>query len=164
MKIVGNDGQMFQMNIVGYQFPHLGAEEHDSNWLVIAGEVAHPRGSWQFKDPCLLTYEGEHLASWMEAIAAGKALPSNRSFIEPNIEFRALVAAGYPVLRVYFELESRPEWAVDEELWVEFSLADLDLKSIARQWRADLGAYPQRAQRKLNGRSATQQPREPRAK
>ena len=51
MKLAGKDGQMFEMRIVGYQFPHLETVEYDPNWLIIAGAVIHPNGSWRFSDP-----------------------------------------------------------------------------------------------------------------
>ena len=112
----------------------------------------HPKGSWQFSDPCLLTYEAERLASWIDSVAEGEPLPTTCGFIEPTLEF---CAAGFqqPVLRVYFELEARPKWSPrkrardDDGVWVEFPLGELDLRSIARQWREELHSYPQRAPR-----------------
>jgi len=151
MKLASKDGQLFEMRILQYQFPHKETEDYDSNWLIIAGDVIHPRGSWHFSDPCLLTYEAERLASWMDAVSGGKALPATCSFIEPNLEFRAIFGAQ-PVLRVYFRLEARPKWASNkfaekEDIWVEFPLDELDLRSTAREWRGELSAYPQRAPR-----------------
>jgi len=152
MKLARKDGQIFDMRILGYQFPHKETEEYDSNWLIIAGEVMHSRGSWHFSDPCLLTYEAERLASWMDAVAEGRLLQTICGFIEPNLEFRAVLGAQQPVLRVYFRLEARPKWAPancasKEDLWVEFPLEELDLRSIAQQWRRELSVYPQRAPR-----------------
>jgi len=87
----------------------------------------------------------------MDAVSGGKALPATCSFIEPNLEFRAIFGAQ-PVLRVYFRLEARPKWASNkfaekEDIWVEFPLDELDLRSTAREWRGELSAYPQRAPR-----------------
>jgi hypothetical protein len=45
MKLASKDGQKFEMRIAGYQFPHLETADYDSNWLIIAGEVIHPKGS-----------------------------------------------------------------------------------------------------------------------
>jgi hypothetical protein len=84
MKLASSDGQTFEMRILGYQFPHLETELHDSNWLIIAGEVTHPKGSWQFKAPCLLTYEAERLASWIDLVAEGEQLPTSCSFLDAN--------------------------------------------------------------------------------
>jgi hypothetical protein len=136
MRLASKDGQMFEMRIVGYQFPHLETVEYDSNWLIIAGDVIHPNGSWRFSDPCLLTYEGKRLASWMESIAEGEPVESICGFIEPNLQFRAVLGVDLRVLRVYFELEARPKWAPKrapkDDLWVEFPVAEVDLRSTAR--------------------------------
>jgi hypothetical protein len=152
MKLASKDGHLFEMRILQYQFPHMETEDYDSNWLIIEGEVIHPKGSWHFRDPCLLTYEAERLASWMDAVAGGKPLPAICDFMEPTLEFRAIFSAQRPVLRVYFELEARPEWASNErpgkeDIWVEFPFEELNLRSIAREWRGELSAYPQRAPR-----------------
>ena len=121
-------------------------------------EVVHPRAAWQFRDPCLLTQEGEELAIWMDAVAEGKPLPTHMkdaiaegrphqtcSFIEPNLEFEAILGVQRPVLRVHFKLEARPKWAKTGQIWVEFPLEELDMRSTARQWREELSAYPPRA-------------------
>jgi hypothetical protein len=151
MKLASQDGQIFEMRILGYEFPHLETKDYASNWLVIAGEVTHPKGAWHFSAPCLLTNEAERLASWMDSLAEGKPLRSLCSFVEPNLEFRAVLGVQRPVLGVYFRLEARPKWAPtgagNQDLWVEFLLDELDLRTIAQQWREELSAYPQRAPR-----------------
>jgi len=152
MKLASRDGQSLELRILGYEFPHLEAAEYDSNWLVVAGEVRHPKGSWRFTHPCLLTYEVARLASWMDAVADANQWSDDCGFTEPNLEFRMLVSLKQPVLRVYFDLEARPAWAAsrtagEEDLWVEFPMRELDLKSAAQHLRAALAAYPQRASR-----------------
>ena len=152
MKLVSRDGQSFELQILGYEFPHFETAEYDSNWLVVAGEVGHSRGSWQFTHPCLLTYEAAGLATWMDAVADTGSCSDTCGFIEPNLEFRALLNLEQPVLRVYFNLEARPSWASNpgaglEDLWVEFPIGEIDLRSAAQQLRAELKQYPQRATR-----------------
>jgi hypothetical protein len=150
MKFASKDGQLLELRILGYEFPHIETAEYDSNWLVVAGNVTNSRGSWQFTHPCLLTYEAAQLASWMDALMEANRFPTTCGFIEPNLEFRALVSMNRPMLRAYFELEARPSWASSafgEETWVEFPIEEPDLRSTARQWRAELSAYPQRASR-----------------
>jgi hypothetical protein len=151
MKFASKDGQFLELRILGYQFPHIETAEDDSNWLIVAGNVINSMGSWQFTQPCLLTYEAERLASWTDALMEANRFPTTCGFIEPNLEFRTLVNMNRPMLRVYFELEARPSWASnafgEEDTWVEFPIEELDLRSTARQWRAELSAYPQRALR-----------------
>ncbi|WFU82316.1 hypothetical protein QA645_06110 [Bradyrhizobium sp. CIAT3101] len=152
MKLVGRDGQFLELRILGYEFPHLKTAEYDSNWLIVAGEVGHSRGTWQFTHPCLLTYEAARLASWMDSVADINPCSDTCGFTEPNLEFRALLSLEHPVLRVYFELEARPSWASSrvagqEDIWVEFPIGELNLRSAAQQLRAELTPYPQRASR-----------------
>jgi hypothetical protein len=149
MKFASKDRRsLVELQILGYQFPHLETEEYDSNWLIVAGNVMHQSGSWQFTNPCLLTYEAEELASWIDLVADTELPSGSCAFIEPNLEFRTLLNVDRPVLRVYFDLEARPSWATKvEEIFVEFAIDDLNLRSIAQQWRTELSAYPQRASR-----------------
>jgi hypothetical protein len=147
MQLASRDGQSLDLRILGYQFPHLETQQYDSNWLIVSGNVTGPIGSWQFSDPCLLTYEAERLASWMDAVADGNRPSYTCHFIEPCLEFRALLRIDRPVLRVCFDHKARPPSASGEHVWVEFPIEELDLKLAARQWRAELAKYPQRASR-----------------
>jgi hypothetical protein len=148
MQLTGTDGQGFCLRIVGYQFPKQETAEYDSNWLVVECKVFHPSGQWQFRDPCLLTYEASHLADWLELVARDKIVPpSEESFIEGNISFRLDGSPDDARLRVYFEQESRPAWAASKsDLWVEFRCSEIDLRLAAKSIREQLALYPQRAQ------------------
>ncbi len=149
MKLASKDGRsIVELQILGYQFPYLETKEYDSNWLIVAGNVMHQSGSWQFTDPCLLTYEAEQLASWMDLVADTELPSGSCDFTEPTLEFRTLLNIDRPVLRVYFDLKARPSWATKvEEIFVEFAIEDIDRRSIGQQWRTELSAYPQRASR-----------------
>jgi hypothetical protein len=143
---------LFELQIRGYQFPVMESEDYDSNWLRIHGTVRHPRGSWTFEDPCLLTYEVAALATWLEQISTNGFADDRIGFIEPNLEFRWFHESGGEILRVYFELESRPAWApstsVGElDLWIDFHLGENDLGAAAKSLRNGLAKYPQRAVR-----------------
>ena len=143
-------GQSFELRILGYEYPQCETEEYDSNWLRVEGKVADPRGGWEFRHPCLLTYEVSHLADWLESLARGAASPKELTFIEPNISFRWIEATGGASLCVYFELEARPPWAPfdaveDEHYWLVFPASDLDLYAAAVALRDELRLYPQRA-------------------
>jgi len=149
MKLAGKDGQSLELRILGYQFPHLATMPYDSNWLIVAGNVTHARGSWQFTDPCLLTYEAAALASWMDRLAEADRFSSICDFMEPSLEFRALVEMDRPVLRVTFDYGALPSWAADErgaeeQIWIDFAIEELDLRLLAQQWRAELAKYPPR--------------------
>lgn len=152
LRLEGSNGQSLQLTIVGYQFPAMRTKDYDSNWLNVQVSVVHPRGRWTARDACLLTYEAARLADWLQAVGRGKSVASEESFIEPNLAFRLVESAQGPFLRVYFELELRPEWAFsraafEEDLWVEFPVGELDLVGAAEGLRQQLRVYPQRAAR-----------------
>ena len=152
MQLYGIDGQSVELHIVGYQFPDLAAVEYDSNWLRIEGHVHHLQGPWSFQDPCLLTYEVTRLANWLDALAQEKPDSDEIDFIEPNLSFRIVHSHASAVLRVYFELEARPNWAAVasagvNDLWVEFPVRELELRRASRSLREELAIYPQRTKR-----------------
>lgn len=153
MQLRNIDGQSVELHIAGYQFPDLAAVEYDSNWLRIEGQVHHPKGQWSFQDPCLLTYEVSRLANWLDALAQEKPDNDEIGFIEPNLSFRVVRShASAVVLRVYFELEARPNWAAApsaglNDLWLEIPVRELELRQAARSLREELAIYPQRTKR-----------------
>ena len=149
MHLAGPDGQSLELRIVGYQFPHLESEEYDSNWLIVEGKVVHPRGEWTFRSPCLLTYEVASLADWLDSVVRGRPRSEKKGFIEPNLRVQFVESFFFGArLRVYFEAESRPSWAAGEDdLWVELSASDFDLRRAAASLRGQLERYPQRAAR-----------------
>ncbi len=59
MKLVSTNGDFFELLIKGYQFPENIHHSWDSNWLFMQINVSMEAGSWNYIDPCLLTYEME---------------------------------------------------------------------------------------------------------
>src|SRR5438128_6537496 len=136
----------FEMNVVGYQFPHLENAEYDSDWLNIKIRVQLAQGSWTATDPSLLTWELASLAEWLESIAEGKPVALEESFLEPNLRFE-LSEGETKRLRVYFELESRPAWAPYDgagmdDLWAELIVKPEELRQAAASLRDDLNRFP----------------------
>lgn len=151
MKLTGPDGQMFELRIVGYQYPHLETELYDSNWLQIEGKVTHPKGSWPFTDPCLLTYEVGELANWLDALAENRPSARNLGFTEPNLSFEFRETPFPKTLRIYLDMEAWPRWArgkavESEDIWVEFPVSEEILRQAADSLRRQLEKYPQRAE------------------
>ncbi|NIR48477.1 hypothetical protein GWO43_08660, partial [candidate division KSB1 bacterium] len=119
-KLESSDGSSFKLTIVGYEFPELAEAEYDSNWLQVQVDVELPNGrSWSVTHPCLLTYEVAELADWLDSIQTRTYNKTEQDFIEPNLSFQIVNEA----LRVSFELEMRPAWALEdaagkEDLWL----------------------------------------------
>jgi hypothetical protein len=138
----------FELRVVDYQFPDDATSDYDSNWLLIEGSVRHPRGDWQFRDPCLLTYEVAQLADWLEAVATGAESESWCGFIERNLRFQVVCEGAGRVLRVSFAIEALPRWAKPgEDVSVEFPVTGLNLASAVVSLREQLRKFPQRTER-----------------
>jgi hypothetical protein len=143
-----SDDSTFELQVVGYQFPHLEREPYDADWLNIRIDVSLPQGSWTSLDPSLLTWELASLHQWLTSIADGTSVESEESFMEPNLRFE-LSGEGSRNLRVYFELESRPSWAPSDgagmdDLWAEFRIDPTELKTAAASLREYIVKFPVR--------------------
>ena len=151
MELKSVNGMALKLEIAGYEFPERETEEYDSNWLMISIDVTHPNGNWSVANPCLLTYEVTYLADWLEGILDGKEIDRGIGFLEPSLEFdlSGLDETVNKNLRVTFHMELRPPWAEqrydDGKAWVEFPLAEIDLRKASVQLREELKQFPQRA-------------------
>ena len=145
----------FRMIVARYQFPNNNNDEWDSNWLIIDGSVRLNGKEWQFRDPCLTTFEAEDLADWLEACAQGKAVKPYCAFTEPNLQFDLVDAQD---IRVSFALESAPPWAKQGDDWTKhgFNLpVGPDLVKAASDLRHQLQSFPLRGGRSRGGTSTT---------
>jgi hypothetical protein len=143
-----SDALRVELSIAGYQFP---LETRDAlNWLMIAGEVSHPRGSWSFLDPALETDEVEALCDWFERVAAAPTVAQPAMlFIEPNIQLRYCADEFGGSIAVRLAHESAPPWCESRDarltgVELMFSLATNDLLACAETLRAQLASYPSR--------------------
>ena len=68
----GVHGEMFQLDIVDYQFPEI-EDGYDANWLVVEVEVSNELGSWKKQDPCVLTWELHWLSKWLNNLELAKS-------------------------------------------------------------------------------------------
>jgi hypothetical protein len=136
-----------ELELVGYQFGVPEKDRHDRNWLQVRIEAMHDGARWKATNPVLLTWEVAELAQWLEDVAAGKLVEDSPDFIEPNLRFEFLEVP--PRLRVYFELEFRPNWmraegAPMDDFWCEFPMEPDQLRVAAASLRAQLARFPQR--------------------
>ena len=148
MRLDDGQGTTLELAIDGYQFPESG-EYWDANWLVVRGEVEHPRGSWRFRDPCLTTFELEQLAAWFDRVAAGEADPDSGYFTEPNLHFE-YATTPHPAIDVKLAYESAPPWLTEREerfdgAVVTFPVRFNDPGVASRSLRALVDRYPVRA-------------------
>ena len=137
------------MTVAGYQFPHLGHEPYDADWLKICVKVKHPRGAWSKTDPCLLTWEAAGLAEWLESLAENNPPHSSKDFMEPELTFEWF-GGGRNILRVYLHYSLRPSWSPyhgpneEKDLFVEFTVTPENLRKAAASLLAEIKQFPVR--------------------
>jgi hypothetical protein len=92
----------------------------------------------------LLTWEVARLADWLDD-------PSGElDFIEPCLVFEYVERDEEKLrLRVWFDLELRPDWATksfagDRDVSVELTVSDDELRAAAAELRRELESYPER--------------------
>ncbi|GJL96154.1 MAG: hypothetical protein DHS20C05_25590 [Hyphococcus sp.] len=101
------NGDYVEFGVAGYEFPQNTEDRWDSNWLMIGGTASLGGRQWQFCEPGMTTFELQELAEWFSALSEGSADKNVIGFTEPNFEFEYLTDDK---MRVFFELEVRPEW------------------------------------------------------
>lgn len=99
------DDREITLAVTGYQFPG-NADPYDCEWLVIAGEMRCPEGSWRFSDPAFMATELPWLAAFFERGYDADMVASTDT-IEPVVTFEW--AAPHRV-RVTFRFAAAPPW------------------------------------------------------
>ena len=162
MELASSNGNSVSLAIDGYQFPAIsgsGDRDWDANWLVIKGRVTAGDEEWTFRDPCLTTWEGRELSSWLRSVADGSQQPAPVDqdgeggellvFTEPNVAFNLHAATPEgAIVRLYLSLESLPKSMAGTDIFeyfVELVLNNAALEATARDWDAELRAFPVRA-------------------
>jgi hypothetical protein len=148
----GRDGSELRLDLVGYQFPAVEADPWDSNSLLVKVRVVSAQGSWEAVDPCLTTWEAEHLQEWLTALAAGDERAVIRAFNQPNVRMSVNgLAPDFSRARLHacFELETRPPWlpgpaAGRDTLCVDLDLPRASLRDAAVDLAKQLERFPRR--------------------
>lgn len=99
----GSGDEWLRLRVQSYQFADA-TDEHDANWLVIAGEVQLDSLRWRFDDPCLLTWELESLMTFLWLAADDPTTPRTITFLEPLLAF---TWNGDGTLRIALEGEAK---------------------------------------------------------
>lgn len=116
-------------------------------------DVTTPERSWRAQNPCLLTYEVEHLAQWFEQVSIGIQEHLIWTFLEPCLQFEIRDSPpGIQTLRITFDLELHPDWNAQlgwqrTNLWIDCPVDSQQLTMAAQALRQQLARYPQRAER-----------------
>lgn len=144
----GIDSQKVELKITNYQFPDNQDGDWDGNWLNIYLKVDSNAGKWQTIYPSLTTWEVQEIIVWLDIISKDKE-PEYRlmTFTEPNLSFELLNEPTdmNKLIRINFDLESKPKSATDDKEYFVDILADKDeLIKIVKGLKDELNKYPER--------------------
>jgi len=149
MRLLGSDGASFELSLLGWQHPRGAANEIDANRLKVRLALATDDGAWTEIAPCLVAWEVERLADWLDALAAHRATDAEQRFLEPDLRFRILPASGVArVLRIGIDLRGRHAPGAAAPFGeISFSLGDEALAAAGRSLRSQARRFPTRAAR-----------------
>lgn len=148
MTFKGINDQSVELKITNYQFPENADGDWDSNWLTIYLKVKSDVGNWQTVDPSLTTWDVKCLINWFDNLSKNIQPESKEiCFSEPNLSFELMDSFDSitKTISIKFNLESRPQSAIDEKnYFVDFIADNHELKSIALDLQKELEKYPER--------------------
>lgn len=148
MIFTGVDNQTVELNILNYQFPDTNDRHWDGNWLNVYLHVESNVGNWETVDPSMTTWELQELIDWFDTLARNaRPTYNDMSFLEPNLSFELLndVTADRKIIRVRFDFESRPQFALRGiEYFVDIDADNAELQRITNGLRNELNNYPVR--------------------
>ncbi|WP_084474275.1 WapI family immunity protein [Deinococcus pimensis] len=156
----------FELDVAGYQFPHLHDDPLDAEWLDVRLRLRVGGHDFTQVDPALTAGELVALTGWLREVALhlptfaawrGPTLTTRIDFTEPNLAFE--VRGGHPTgapatLRVCLAAESRPPFHAlldrfpregdPDEVWVDFALDEEVLKATIGRLEETLRRFPVR--------------------
>ncbi|MFJ8621990.1 hypothetical protein ACIRD3_04010 [Kitasatospora sp. NPDC093550] len=159
--LLSDQASSVELRPLRYQFSGVRGDAYDDNWLVVAGTVTTPEGSWSFADPCLLSDEAREVSAWLRAVAAGAVAvtgPDAEGWLDPDTDFVEPVLAvslaersgSEAEIRVHLSLEAAPPWLQGDDgadihqYVVEVRLDTAALLHAADQWDLALVPFPSR--------------------
>jgi hypothetical protein len=98
MRLESVDGLFVELEVVSYQFGSRQSSsdgaDWDANWLVIVGKVWDGDRSWEFRDPCMTTWEARELGSWLGGLGATASVATDAAerrlwMTEPDLTFES---------------------------------------------------------------------------
>ena len=149
MIINGIENQFLEIQVQQYQYPQITEGKWDANWLQVQFKIQHPETQVESNVPCLLTFEVESWAEWMELLSTNPAkAKSSHWFTEPCLYVELLNEPNADIkhLRISFDLELKPE-AYDRDdraFYLDFHLDNHQLVALASDLRAELAKFPVR--------------------
>jgi hypothetical protein len=159
MKLTNSKGDRFELQIIGYYFPHHEDHQYDSNWLQVQIQCRLNGNTWVANDPGLLTWEMEGLLKWFKKIGNKELVRRMQwSFIEPYLSFKLVNAIDGQKLWVCLQECYRPSWAYlpyvdyDDDFHLEFPVSEVSFDQVINSLQTQLQKFPMRAKHLINPR------------
>jgi hypothetical protein len=89
MKWKNENGESFELKILGYEFPEILDERYDSNWLMVQIKLVLPQGKCEIVDAALLTWELIELRDWLSNFGT-EGIRTRLDFTETTLSFALL--------------------------------------------------------------------------
>lgn len=156
MKLISSNGNMLELEILGYQFPEAENLSQRYSWLDIKGKARSVRGEWSFRWFALGANEGELIADWLDLVvdtidsgAAKMEKWSKTDFTEPNLELELIEIQGTrAIIEVGLGLEFAPPWKSHGRVTeasrdtMRLILDRDDLEKASQEWRRNSEEFP----------------------
>ena len=149
MKLDAQNGDSFELCILGYQYPSGVKYWWDLNWLNIQIHVTRAERTWTATDPSVFTRDIPELIAWFQNIHYGNPTHKYFRFHEPTIFFeRVKLSRNVAAIRVYIDYELLPSWYKgkrgSDRFFVQFPIAKIDLLGVTESLRSQLALYTER--------------------
>ena len=119
---VQNNTRRLSFVIESYQYPHLRSSgrdyDYDANWLDVSIQYSDEEGTYQYLNPCLLTYELESLVDDIADVVSGEESLYISDFMEPYLKISAMRVDNTIMLGLGYVYDTT------DGIWKEHKLAE----------------------------------------
>ena len=109
--------------VAGYEYPGYKSTEsgfdHDANWLMVSVVYSDDKGTYTYKDACLLTVELESLIAGLSEVISGKESLFISDFLEPYLKIVAVRAGEQIVVGLEFIYDT------SDGIWKSHKLSEM---------------------------------------
>ncbi len=122
MTIIENSKRL-SFIVADYEYPGYKSTgsgfDYDANWLMVSVVYSDDKGTYTYKDACLLTVELESLIADLSEIISGKESLFISDFLEPYLKIVAVRAGEQIVIGVEFVYDT------SDGIWKSHKLSEM---------------------------------------
>lgn len=146
------DGSTFELQILGYEFPHNEDDEYDSNWLIVRIVAKNAENTWETVEACMDTYGAQELYNWLDVIVNGSEthLQLKKGFLEHELNFELISSTSQ---HLSIRVRCRFHRVLKGYLYLirtafDYQLEREQLRQAAQVWLSEIQQFPTRKERK----------------